>query len=69
LYPIDQLRNEASPGDNVAVREAWNRVTLAVNVATRDEVDEGFAAAVEAGARPIQSPVEREWGRVLRVLC
>jgi len=57
LYPIDQLRNEASPGENVAAREAWNRVTLAVNVATRDEVDEGFAAAVEAGARP--DPVTR----------
>jgi hypothetical protein len=62
LYPIDQLRNEASPGEAVAARETWNRVTLAVNVATRDEVDVGFAAAVEAGARPIESPVEREWG-------
>src|SRR3954447_730475 len=48
LYPIDQLRTEASPGEPVADREAWNGVTLAVNVATRDEVDVGFATAVEA---------------------
>ena len=62
LYPIDQLRDEASPGEAVAARELWNGVTLAVNVATRGEVDAGFAVALGAGARAIEPPVERGWG-------
>jgi hypothetical protein len=37
-------------------------VTLAMNVATRVDVDEALAAAAEAGANVIGSPAEREWG-------
>jgi uncharacterized protein len=62
LYPIDLLGKEAAPRDDVVSSDAWNGVTLGVNVATREEVDEAFAAAVAAGAEAIKSPVERSWG-------
>src|SRR4051794_24545629 len=62
LYPIELLRAEAAPGEPVIPSGSWNGVTLSVNVATRDEVDVGIAAAVAAGASALGSPVEREWG-------
>lgn len=62
LYPIELLGAEAAPGVAGPDSTAWNGLTLAVNVATHDEVDEVFAAAVAAGAEPIADPVEREWG-------
>jgi uncharacterized glyoxalase superfamily protein PhnB len=42
--------------------DSWNGTTLAINVASREEVDDDIAAAVAAGARAIGSPVERDWG-------
>ena len=62
LYPIELLQNEASPDDAHVMPDSWNGTTLALNVATRNEVDDAVASAVAAGARPIGSPVEREWG-------
>jgi catechol 2,3-dioxygenase-like lactoylglutathione lyase family enzyme len=58
LWPIDQLATEASA---VPV-DGWNGVTWAINVATDGELQAIYAAAVEAGARPISPPTEREWG-------
>ena len=43
-------------GDGVAP------ITLAHNVATKDEVDAVLATARAAGADPVQAPVERDWG-------
>lgn len=37
-------------------------ITLAHNVATRDEVDAVLATARAAGAEPVHDAVEREWG-------
>jgi catechol 2,3-dioxygenase-like lactoylglutathione lyase family enzyme len=37
-------------------------ITLAHNLATREEVDEVLATARAAGADPVQDAVEREWG-------
>ena len=37
-------------------------ITLAHNVATRDEVDAVLASARAAGADPVHEAVEREWG-------
>ncbi|MCU1455911.1 MAG: glyoxalase [Actinomycetia bacterium] len=62
LYPIELLGQEAAPGDRVAASDTWNGVTLGVNVATREEVDEAFASALAAGAQAIQHPTERSWG-------
>jgi predicted lactoylglutathione lyase len=61
LYPIALLGAEAAPGEQV-VEGAWNGVTLALNLAERTEVDQVFAAAVEAGARSVAAPTDREWG-------
>jgi uncharacterized glyoxalase superfamily protein PhnB len=62
LYPIELLRNEAAPGETAVPFDSWNGTTLAINVASREEVDDDIAAAVAAGARAIGSPVERDWG-------
>jgi uncharacterized glyoxalase superfamily protein PhnB len=61
LYPLDLLAAEAAPGEPLP-DSGWNGVTLAINVATRDEVDEVFAAAVEAGATPLDPPTDRPYG-------
>jgi uncharacterized glyoxalase superfamily protein PhnB len=62
LYPVDLLGQEAAPGKEAVAPDAWNGVTLGVNVATRDEVDHACAAALATGAEAIASPVERSWG-------
>jgi catechol 2,3-dioxygenase-like lactoylglutathione lyase family enzyme len=61
LYPIALLAAEAAAGERV-VQGAWNGVTLALNVADRTDVDNAFAAALDAGARSVGPPTEREWG-------
>jgi uncharacterized protein len=62
LYPSDQLGAEAAPGAPVVRSGTWNGVTLALNVATRAEVDRVLGSATEAGATPVASPMERDWG-------
>ena len=62
LFPIELLGKEAAPRDQWSRPDVWNGVTLGVNVATREDVDDAFAAAVAAGAEAIQSPIERSWG-------
>lgn len=62
LYPIELLGAEAAPGAPVVEEGSWNGVTLAINVAEREQVDEVFAAATQAGATAVAAPTEREWG-------
>ena len=62
LYPSDRLHVEAAPGEGLVAPDVWNGVTLTINVASRDEVDAAVAAAVEAGATAVGSPLDREWG-------
>jgi hypothetical protein len=62
LYPIALLGAEAAPGEPVPEQGPWNGVTLALNVARHDEVDQVFGAATEAGATAVASPTERAWG-------
>jgi len=62
LYPIGLLGDEAAPNEALVASSAWNGMTLAFNVATRDAVDEALQTAVGAGARPIGVAIEREWG-------
>jgi len=59
LWVETAFEGEVGPirrGDGVAP------VTLAHNVATRDEVDAVLATARAAGADPVHDAVEREWG-------
>jgi uncharacterized glyoxalase superfamily protein PhnB len=37
-------------------------VTLAINVDGRDAVDDGYTAALSAGATSVAEPVQRDWG-------
>jgi predicted lactoylglutathione lyase len=62
LYPLGHLAQEAAPHDALPAPDAWNGVTLGVNVTTREEVDHALAAALAAGAQAIASPVECSWG-------
>ena len=62
VFPLHELRDEAAAGADLPEAGVWNGVTLAVNVADRAAVDDAFAAAVAAGARPVVPPVERIWG-------
>jgi len=62
LFPIDRLRAEAAPGAALPAPGAWNGLTLAVNVATRADVDAVVAGAVTAGAQLVAAPADREWG-------
>jgi len=62
LYPIDRLRDEAAPGADLPAEGSWGGVTLAINFASRTEVDAAIAEASAAGAQVIQQPVDRDWG-------
>ena len=59
LWDADAFAAEVGP---IARGEGVPPVTLAHNVPTRDEVDEVLAAARAAGADPVGSAEEREWG-------
>ena len=60
LYPLELLGSEAAPGCPDPSSD-WNGVTLAINVADKAEVDAGYRAALDSGARSIDEPVDREW--------
>lgn len=61
LYPLELLGAEAAPGEELS-KASWNGVTLGVNVATAQAVDEAFDAALAAGAALVARPVKRVWG-------
>jgi uncharacterized glyoxalase superfamily protein PhnB len=61
LYPIDRLGAEAAPGERIPAM-AWNGVTLAINVASAEEVDRAHDHALACGAAMIGAPTAREWG-------
>lgn len=61
LYPLEQLSQEAAPGEPMPGR-GWNGITLAVNVESTEAVDKTFGSAVAAGALAVAGPVKREWG-------
>ncbi len=60
LFPIQDLTDEAAPGDPHP--HGWAGFTLACTVDTRDDVESAYAAAVAAGATPIAGATDRPWG-------
>jgi catechol 2,3-dioxygenase-like lactoylglutathione lyase family enzyme len=60
LFPLHDLTAEAAPGSPEPA--GWSGVTLACTVDTRDEVETAFAAAVAAGATPVNGGTDRPWG-------
>jgi predicted lactoylglutathione lyase len=61
LYGAENLRRDARAGNPMAPG-AFRGVTLAINVASRDEVDAGLATAAAAGAVQAKAAQETEWG-------
>jgi uncharacterized protein len=62
LYPRELLQAEAASDVPARPDASWSGITLALNVDTREQVDEVYDAAVAAGARLVSPPVDREWG-------
>jgi uncharacterized glyoxalase superfamily protein PhnB len=63
LYPIEVLGDLAAPGLEPPPEKAfWKGFTIAVNVATREAVDEAFRIATEAGATVVTGPADQFWG-------
>jgi uncharacterized glyoxalase superfamily protein PhnB len=58
----DEAHFEAEIGQPLRRGEGVAPLTLAHNVATREEVDAVLAAAREAGADPVTAAEQREWG-------
>lgn len=59
LFPKDELANDAQvPCDT----NTFSGITLAHNVATKEEVDQVISKAVEAGAKLTKQPQEVFWG-------
>lgn len=61
LYSLDDLAAEAAPGEPL-VKHGWGGHSFALNVETRDEVDEVVRAMVSAGARKVGQVEDRPWG-------
>lgn len=59
LWDVTHFEAEVGP---IGRTEGIMPITLAHNVATREEVDEVLATARAAGADPVSDAVERDWG-------
>ena len=62
LCQLELLREEAAPTLALPEPGSWSGVTLAVNVATPEEVDTAYAEAVAAGGGAVGRPEQRTWG-------
>ena len=60
LYPIDTLGHEAAA--ELPASGTWSGWTLSHNVATREEVDARWQAWVDAGATPVNEPIDHPYG-------
>jgi len=61
LYPIEQLTQEAAPGEPFPEAH-WRGVTFGIVLPERADVDEAFEAFLSAGATTVERPVQRPWG-------
>ncbi|WP_084103304.1 VOC family protein [Demequina sp. NBRC 110056] len=59
LFPLPMLAEDQGRPDAAL---GVGAMTLAQNYATQAEVDERFAAALDAGAAELKRPVAAEWG-------
>ncbi len=59
LYPLGDMSRDA--GDALPAAQE-RRIHLAINLASREEVDHAVAEFVAAGARVLRKPEEAEWG-------
>jgi hypothetical protein len=61
VWGTGELRHDAG-FDNTATTGAYREFSLAINVASREEVDAALAAAVAAGARITRAAQPTDWG-------
>ena len=61
LARLGLLGQEAAPGEPMP-GGAWNGTASGVTVESTGAVDVTLRSALEAGARAVTGPVEREWG-------
>ena len=62
LYPLDLLAQDICPDDPPSIGGGFGGVTLAYNVATREEVDEVIELVRAAGGTVVKEPQEVFWG-------
>ncbi len=62
LYPLALLHDEAAAASPLLEPGTWNGVTLAINFASRVEVDQAVHDARAAGASVVHPPTDRDWG-------
>jgi catechol 2,3-dioxygenase-like lactoylglutathione lyase family enzyme len=60
LFPLDELAADGNVAP--AASEEGLRVTVAINVDRREQVDETLEAVREAGGRITKEPIDAEWG-------
>ncbi len=62
LFQIDHLVNDIDEKNPPAVGNGFSGITLAYNGKTKQEVDDVFAVAEQAGAKIIKAPEKVFWG-------
>ena len=59
LYPLDELAKDAEVSPD---REGFSGITLAINLETKEAVDELYLNVVKEGGKSLVAPRETFWG-------
>lgn len=62
LFPIDRLVKDINEANPPAIAKGFNGITLAYNGKSKEEVDQVFNLAKEAGAKIVKEPETVFWG-------
>ena len=62
LYPLDLLAKDISETDPPKIGDGFGGVTLAYNVASREEVNQAIELVKKAGGVVVKEPQEVFWG-------
>ena len=62
LYPLDLLAKDISESDPPKIGDGFGGVTLAYNVASREEVNQTIELVKKAGGVVVKEPQEVFWG-------
>lgn len=62
LFPIDRLAKDINEANPPAIGNGFNGMTLAYNGKSKEEVDQVFDLAKEAGATIVKEPETVFWG-------
>lgn len=62
LYPLDLLAKDINPDNPPEIGTGFGGITLAYNVASREEVDKTIELVRKAGGKVVKEPQEVFWG-------